>query len=81
MRTSKWAVGLLMAVVVLISACSTQPVSNPDHHPQTRYQQVATPTGASAYVLEQGETAIRPTLDKQVTPIYPPSLARADARP
>lgn len=70
-----------MAAAVLMSACSTQPVNQPDRHAQTSYQQVVAPTGASSYVLEPGETAIGPTLDKQVAPIYPPSLVNTGAAP
>lgn len=81
MCTSKLRTKLLAAAIILISACSTRSVSKLERYPQTSFQELPPPPGASRYTLKPGEAAIRPVLAKQVAPVYPPSLVHRGATP
>lgn len=70
----------LVAVLGSIQACSTRTVVKPNPQPKTSYQML-TPKAALHYTLAPGETAIKPLPQKQVAPVYPPSLVHPDAAP
>jgi hypothetical protein len=65
----------------LVSGCSTHGRARPNGQPRTSYEAMAAPAGASHYTLRPGETAVKPVLDKRVSPVYPPTLARPGAAP
>lgn len=67
--------------VILVSGCSTEELAKPGGQPRTSYEEMAAPAGASHYTLKPGERAVKPVLDKQVSPVYPPILARPGAAP
>jgi len=71
---------LLIMVFGSISACSTRAVLKPNPQPKTSYEMVV-PKGVLRYSLAPGETAVQPMPDKQVAPVYPPSLVHPDAAP
>ncbi|HJR12526.1 MAG TPA: hypothetical protein VJ833_01350 [Rhodanobacteraceae bacterium] len=64
---------LLLFIAGVVSACSTRTVLKPTAEPKTSYEMVV-PKGVPRYTLEPGETAVQPLQDKQVAPVYPPSL-------
>jgi hypothetical protein len=63
-----------------LAACSPRIVLKPNPQPKISYEMVV-PKGVLRYTLEPGETAVQPMPDKQVAPVYPPSLVRPDAVP
>lgn len=71
---------LLVLVVSVISACSARTVLKPNPQPKTSYEMVV-PKSALRYTLEPGETAVQPIPQKQVAPVYPPSLLHPGAAP
>lgn len=71
---------LLIVLSSLVSACSTRTVLRPNPQPKTSYEMVV-PKGVLRYTLETGETAVQPIPDKQVAPVYPPSLVHPGATP
>ncbi|TAN03536.1 MAG: hypothetical protein EPN36_12300 [Rhodanobacteraceae bacterium] len=62
----------------LLAACSTRTTLKPNPQPRTSYEMLV-PKGTPSYVLTPGETAVKPEPDRQVAPIYPPSLVRPGA--
>lgn len=52
----------------------------PNPQPKTSYEMVA-PKGVLRYSLEPGETAVQPIAQKQIAPVYPPSLVHPGAPP
>lgn len=71
---------LLLVALVSISACSTRTVLKPNPQPKTSYEMLV-PKGVLRYTLEPGETAVQPMPDKQIAPVYPPSLVHPGASP
>ena len=71
---------LLIALSSLVSACSTRAVLKPNPQPKTSYEMVV-PKGVLRYTLEPGETAVQPIPQKQIAPVYPPSLVHPGAAP
>jgi hypothetical protein len=71
---------LLASSAISLSACSTRTVLKPNPQPKTSYEMVV-PKGVLRYTLETGETAVQPIPDKQVAPVFPPSLVHPDATP
>lgn len=73
-----------MLVVIgagMLSACgSTRTVLKPNPQPKTSYEMLV-PKGAPRYSLMPGQTAVQPLPDKQVAPVYPPSLVHPGAVP
>ena len=65
---------------VLLAACSPRTTLKPNPQPKTSYEMVV-PESAPRYTLEPGETAVQPLPDKQVAPVYPPSLVHPGAAP
>jgi hypothetical protein len=63
-----------------LAACSTRTVLNPNPQPKTSYEMVV-PKGVLHYTLAPGETAVQPIPQKQVAPVYPPSLVHPGAPP
>ena len=63
-----------------LTACSPRTVLKPNPQPKTSYEMLV-PKGVLRYTLEPGETAVQPMPDKQVAPVYPPSLVHPDAVP
>ena len=61
-------------------ACSPRTVLKPNPQPKTSYEMLI-PRTALRYTLAPGETAVQPQPDKQVEPVYPPSLVRPGAAP
>jgi hypothetical protein len=70
----------LAAGLQALSACSPRTVLKPNPLPKTSYDMVV-PKGVLHYTLEPGETAVQPMPDKQVAPVYPPSLVQPGAAP
>jgi hypothetical protein len=70
----------LAAGLLALSACSPRTVLKPNPLPKTSYDMVV-PKGVLRYTLEPGETAVQPMPDKQVAPVYPPSLVQPGAAP
>ncbi|HKZ09875.1 MAG TPA: hypothetical protein VJL61_04100 [Rhodanobacteraceae bacterium] len=70
----------LAAVLGSVAACSIRTVLKPNPQPKTSYEMLV-PKGVLRYTLEPGETAVQPMPDKQVAPVYPPSLVQPDAAP
>lgn len=71
---------LLVSCVTILAACSPRIALKPTPQPKTSYEMVV-PKGVLRYTLEPGETAVQPVPDKQVAPVYPPSLVRTGAAP
>ena len=71
---------LLASAAISLSACSTLTVLKPNPQPKTSYEMVV-PKGVLRYTLETGETAVQPIPDKQVAPVFPPSLVHPDTTP
>jgi len=71
---------LFVVCLTALSACSTRTVLKPNPQPKTSYEMVV-PKGVLRYTLEPGETAVQPVPDKQVAPVYPPSLVQPGAIP
>lgn len=71
---------LLIALLGSISACGPRTVLKPNPQPKTSYEMLV-PKGVLRYTLERGETAVQPMPDKQVEPVYRPSLVHPDAAP
>jgi hypothetical protein len=69
----------LMALGAL-TACSSHTVLKPNPQPKTSYEMLI-PKTALRYTLAPGETAVQPQPDKQVEPVYPPSLVHPGAPP
>jgi hypothetical protein len=70
----------LFSLPGLLAACSTRTVLKSNPQPKTSYEMVV-PKGVLRYTLEPGETAVQPMPDKQLAPVYPPSLVHPDAAP
>jgi hypothetical protein len=70
-----------MLVAILVGGCSTQERRNSSGEPRTSYAEMAAPAGAAHYTLQPGETAVKPVLDKRVSPVYPPTLVHSGAAP
>jgi hypothetical protein len=73
------AIPLALGLVTL-SGCNTRATLKPNPQPKTSFEMVV-PKGMLRYTLEAGETAVQPMPDKQVAPVYPPSLVHPDAAP
>lgn len=71
---------LLIALSGSIAACSTRTVLKPNPQPKTSYEMLI-PKTALRYTLAPGETAVQPLPDKQIAPVYPPSLVHPGAAP
>lgn len=71
---------LLLFIAGVISACSTRTALKPNPQPKTSYEMLI-PKTALRYSLAPGETAVQPQPDKQIAPVYPPSLVRPGAAP
>lgn len=72
---------LIIGLVFLLGslqACSPRTVLKPNPQPKTSYEMLV-PKGVLRYTLEPGETAVQPMPDKQVAPVYPPSLVHPGA--
>jgi hypothetical protein len=70
----------LLVALGPLAACSPRTVLKPNPQPKTSYEMVV-PKGVLRYTLEPGETAVQPMPDKQIAPVYPPSLVHPDAAP
>lgn len=71
---------MLIFCITAISACSPRTMLKPNPQPRTGYEMLV-PEGVPRYTLEPGETAVQPLPQKQVAPVYPPSLVHPDAAP
>ena len=71
---------MVLLAAISISACSTRTVLKPNPQPKTSYEMLV-PKGVLRYTLAPGETAIRPMPQRQIAPIYPPSLVHPGAAP
>jgi hypothetical protein len=71
---------LLIVLFGLMAACSTRTVLRPNPQPKTSYEMVV-PKGVLHYTLAPGETAVQPIPQKQIAPVYPPSLVHPGAPP
>ncbi|HEX5952591.1 MAG TPA: hypothetical protein VFY94_05370 [Rhodanobacteraceae bacterium] len=80
MRKQPLAIATLAVALISLSACSTRTVLKPNPQPKTSYEMLI-PKAALRYTLAPGETAVQPNPDKQVAPVYPPSLVRPNAAP
>jgi hypothetical protein len=77
-----WPVIALSTIAaILVSGCGTQRERKPSVQPRTSYEEMAAPAGVLHYTLKPGETAVKPVLDKQISPVYPPTLRRPGAAP
>jgi hypothetical protein len=70
----------MIAIAILLAACSTRTVLKPNPQPKTSYEMVV-PKGVLHYTVAPGETAVQPIPQKQVAPAYPPSLVHPGAPP
>ncbi|MGH8125942.1 MAG: energy transducer TonB [Rhodanobacteraceae bacterium] len=74
-----------MVLVVIagsvVSACSTRTVLKPNPQPTTSYRKMQAPKGVARYTLKHGEVAVQPIPQKQIAPVYPPSLVHPGAAP
>lgn len=77
---SSAAVVTLAVVLAPIVGCSTRTVLKPNPQPKTSYEMLV-PKTALRYTLEPGETAVQPIPQKQIAPVYPPSLVHPNAAP
>lgn len=74
------AITTLALALISLSACNTRTVLKPNPEPKTSYEMLI-PKTALRYTLAPGETAVQPNLDRQIAPVYPPSLVRQSAAP
>lgn len=80
--SSSWPVLVLWTfVATVVCGCSTQEERKPVGEPRTSYAEMASPASAPHYTLQPGDSAVKPVLDKQVSPVYPPTLVRPGAAP
>lgn len=72
---------LLIVLFGSMAACSTtRTIIKPNPQPKTSYEMLI-PKTALRYTLAPGETAVQPLPDKQIAPVYPPSLVHPGAAP
>ena len=80
MRRHRLLIIGLVSLLGWLQACSPRTVLKPNPQPKTSYEMLM-PKGVLRYTLEPGETAVQPMPDKQVAPVYPPSLVHPGAAP
>lgn len=73
-----WVIATLL---IAISACSSRTVLKATANPETSFREVAVPDDVPRYALAPGETALKSYVQRQVAPVYPPTLVHPDAAP
>lgn len=71
---------LMVVAASMLAACSTRAVLMSNPQPKTSYEMVV-PKAALRYTLAPGEIAVQPIPQKQIAPVYPPSLVHPGAVP
>jgi len=80
MRRHRLPIVGLVSLLGSLQACNTRTVLKPNPQPKTSYEMLI-PKTALRYLLAPGETDVQPKPDKQIAPVYPPSLVHPGAPP
>ena len=72
---------LLILSALMIPACTTRMVLKQNPQPKTSFKEVSVPKDVTRYSLQSGEIAVKPFLENQVPPVYPPGLVQPRAAP
>jgi len=76
-------VALSCTLAIVVSGCTTAVQKPAGHHYAGRahYERMAEPEGSQHYKLTPGQSWVRPALQRNPEPVYPPALVTRDLPP